>query len=66
MIFNLPSILTFLRSRFPVQPGDIVLTGTPSGVGPLRIGDRSCAEMMGFKWIVDFVATDSSVETVSK
>lgn len=66
MIFNLTSILTFLTSRFPVQPGDIVLTGTPSGVGPIHGGDQCCAEMMGIKWIVDFVVANPSAAIVNK
>ena len=28
-----------------VQPGDLFLTGTPSGVGPVRIGDKLLGEL---------------------
>ncbi len=66
MIFNLTSILNFLNTRFPIQPGDIILTGTPSGVGPIYGGDQCCAELLDFKWVVDFVAANPSAVTVSK
>jgi acylpyruvate hydrolase len=47
MIFNVPALATFLKEFFPIQPGDIVLTGTPPGVGPLKPGDQIQAEITG-------------------
>jgi acylpyruvate hydrolase len=47
MIFGVTALAEFLKAHFPVQPGDIVLTGTPSGVGPLKTGDRLQAELVG-------------------
>lgn len=40
MIFPIPELLRFVRARFPVLPGDLLLTGTPAGVGPVRAGDQ--------------------------
>jgi 2-keto-4-pentenoate hydratase/2-oxohepta-3-ene-1,7-dioic acid hydratase in catechol pathway len=40
MIFTLTEILTFVSKNFTLMPGDIILTGTPSGVGPLSHGDE--------------------------
>jgi len=40
MIFPCQTILTYLLSLQDLHPGDIIFTGTPSGVGPLRRGDR--------------------------
>jgi 2-keto-4-pentenoate hydratase/2-oxohepta-3-ene-1,7-dioic acid hydratase in catechol pathway len=40
MIFNIPEILVFVSKNFTLMPGDIILTGTPAGVGPLSHGDR--------------------------
>jgi acylpyruvate hydrolase len=45
MLFSLPVLLEYIRSHFPVNEGDLVLTGTPSGVGPLSSGDRLRAEI---------------------
>lgn len=40
MIFNIPRILASISSVMTLQPGDIVLTGTPKGVGQVVPGDK--------------------------
>lgn len=40
MIFQIPRILSTISSIMTLQPGDIVLTGTPKGVGPIVPGDK--------------------------
>jgi 2-keto-4-pentenoate hydratase/2-oxohepta-3-ene-1,7-dioic acid hydratase in catechol pathway len=40
MLFPIAAILVFLSRRWRLLPGDLVYTGTPAGVGPLRPGDR--------------------------
>lgn len=47
MIFSISTIIDYLKKRFPIQPGDIILTGTPAGVGPIRSGDKITAEILG-------------------
>ncbi|MCP4339391.1 MAG: fumarylacetoacetate hydrolase family protein, partial [Desulfobulbaceae bacterium] len=39
MIFKIPEILAFVSKNFTLEAGDIIITGTPSGVGPLKDGD---------------------------
>jgi 2-keto-4-pentenoate hydratase/2-oxohepta-3-ene-1,7-dioic acid hydratase in catechol pathway len=39
MIFKIPDILVFISRNFTLEPGDIIITGTPSGVSPLHHGD---------------------------
>lgn len=39
MIFPIPRIIAFISKNFSLKAGDIILTGTPSGVGQLRHGD---------------------------
>lgn len=39
-IFGIPELLAYITAAFTLEPGDLVLTGTPSGVGPLAAGDR--------------------------
>jgi len=39
MIFKIPDIISFVSTNLTLMPGDIILTGTPSGVGPLSHGD---------------------------
>jgi len=40
MIFPVPTLVDFIAARFPLQEGDVVLTGTPEGVGRLVPGDK--------------------------
>lgn len=39
MIFNIPDLISFISSVMTLQPGDIIATGTPMGVGALKKGD---------------------------
>lgn len=39
MSFDVPALLRYLASLAPLAPGDLVFTGTPAGVGPIRKGD---------------------------
>ncbi|KAL1936809.1 hypothetical protein VTP01DRAFT_943 [Rhizomucor pusillus] len=39
MIFEIPKLLAFVSSIMKLEAGDIVLTGTPKGVGPIKAGD---------------------------
>jgi 2-keto-4-pentenoate hydratase/2-oxohepta-3-ene-1,7-dioic acid hydratase in catechol pathway len=40
MIYSVSEIISFASQSLTLMPGDVVLTGTPSGVGPLRAGDE--------------------------
>jgi len=40
MIFPTPFIIEFISSIMTLEPGDVIITGTPSGVGPMKSGDR--------------------------
>lgn len=39
MIFKIPEIIAFVSKMFTLEVGDIIITGTPSGVSPLKDGD---------------------------
>ncbi len=39
MIFPIPRIIAFVSRNFTLEAGDIIMTGTPSGVSPLHAGD---------------------------
>jgi 2-keto-4-pentenoate hydratase/2-oxohepta-3-ene-1,7-dioic acid hydratase in catechol pathway len=47
MIFTIPVILAFVSRCLTLMPGDLISTGTPSGVGPLRHGDVVEVEVEG-------------------
>ena len=39
-IFSIPALLAYITAAITLEPGDLLLTGTPAGVGPLAAGDR--------------------------
>ena len=39
MVFDIPTIISFVSSVMTLLPGDLILTGTPSGIGPLTPGE---------------------------
>ncbi len=39
MVFKIPQIISYLSKLFALEPGDVIATGTPSGIGPLKPGD---------------------------
>jgi acylpyruvate hydrolase len=47
MIFSSQTLIDYLMQKFPVCAGDLLLTGTPAGVGPLRDGDIVKANIDG-------------------
>jgi 2-keto-4-pentenoate hydratase/2-oxohepta-3-ene-1,7-dioic acid hydratase in catechol pathway len=40
MIHSIPEIISYVSSFMTLLPGDVILTGTPAGVGPVRVGQR--------------------------
>ena len=47
MIFPIIPVIQEMASHFNLQPGDVILTGTPAGVGPLNKGDSLVLELVG-------------------
>ena len=40
MMFDVPTLIAYVSRAFTLEPGDLILTGTPEGVGPLAPGNR--------------------------
>ena len=47
MVFSIPSLLAYISRIMTLEPGDLVATGTPAGVGPLTPGDVVEIEIPG-------------------
>ncbi|MBN1546795.1 MAG: fumarylacetoacetate hydrolase family protein [Syntrophaceae bacterium] len=47
MLFRVSDIVSFISSVMTMLPGDLILTGTPSGVGPMQPGDVITVEIEG-------------------
>ena len=45
MIFSIPELISHLSAIFTLQPGDLIFTGTPKGVSPIKSGDQIEATM---------------------
>ena len=52
MVWNPDEILAKARTLWDIQPGDLIFTGTPEGVGPLQPGDRVEASIGGLQPLV--------------
>lgn len=47
MIWKVPEMISYLSEYFELAPGDIIMSGTPSGVGPVSKGDKMEALIEG-------------------
>ena len=47
LIFDIDCLVEFVTSVMTLLPGDVISTGTPSGVGPLAAGDRIAVRILG-------------------
>jgi 2-keto-4-pentenoate hydratase/2-oxohepta-3-ene-1,7-dioic acid hydratase in catechol pathway len=51
MVFAIPMLLRYISSIMTLEPGDLIATGTPAGVGPLADGDVVEVELEGLSRI---------------
>ncbi|XP_010445364.1 PREDICTED: acylpyruvase FAHD1, mitochondrial-like, partial [Camelina sativa] len=47
MIFKVPYLISYISSIMTLYEGDVILTGTPEGVGPVKIGQKITAGITG-------------------
>jgi 2-keto-4-pentenoate hydratase/2-oxohepta-3-ene-1,7-dioic acid hydratase in catechol pathway len=40
MIHSIPTLIEYISQVMTLLPGDVILTGTPEGVGPMEVGDE--------------------------
>jgi 2-keto-4-pentenoate hydratase/2-oxohepta-3-ene-1,7-dioic acid hydratase in catechol pathway len=55
MIFDVPTLVSFVSGVMTLVPGDVVLTGTPGGIGPLASGDSVEVRIEGVGSLVNTV-----------
>jgi 2-keto-4-pentenoate hydratase/2-oxohepta-3-ene-1,7-dioic acid hydratase in catechol pathway len=58
MVFDLPAILAFISGIMTLEVGDLVLTGTPEGVGTLSPGDTVEVVIDGVSRVSNPVSSD--------
>jgi 2-keto-4-pentenoate hydratase/2-oxohepta-3-ene-1,7-dioic acid hydratase in catechol pathway len=57
MIFDVPALVAHVTSVMTLLPGDVILTGTPEGVGPMDVGDEIEVSVAGIGTLTNKVAT---------
>jgi 2-keto-4-pentenoate hydratase/2-oxohepta-3-ene-1,7-dioic acid hydratase in catechol pathway len=57
MVFDIPSVISFISRIMTLEPGDVIATGTPEGVGPLNAGDVVDVELAGLGRVRNPVVT---------
>lgn len=55
LIFNSYDLVSFISTNMTLLPGDVILTGTPSGVGPIQSGDRLEVRIQSLAPLVNMV-----------
>ncbi|MHC1758694.1 MAG: fumarylacetoacetate hydrolase family protein [Negativicutes bacterium] len=58
LIFRIPELIEFVTQVMTLYPGDVILTGTPSGVGPMEVGDSVTVEIAGIGALTNKVIAD--------
>jgi 2-keto-4-pentenoate hydratase/2-oxohepta-3-ene-1,7-dioic acid hydratase in catechol pathway len=56
MAFSIPVLIEFITSVMTLEPGDVIATGTPAGIGPLKSGDIVQVEIPGVGTLTNPVA----------
>ncbi|GEP33194.1 2-hydroxyhepta-2,4-diene-1,7-dioate isomerase [Nocardioides szechwanensis] len=56
MIFDIPALVAHVSSVMTLLPGDVILTGTPEGVGPMEVGDEIEISVAGLGTLTNKVA----------
>jgi 2-keto-4-pentenoate hydratase/2-oxohepta-3-ene-1,7-dioic acid hydratase in catechol pathway len=58
MVFDIPTLVSFISWVMTLEPGDLILTGTPEGVGTLSSGDVVEVEVVGVSRVSNPVTSD--------
>lgn len=59
MVIKIPQIIEAITAVMTLLPGDVILTGTPSGVGPLKPGDEISVTIEGIGTLVNRVVAET-------
>lgn len=59
LLFSVPYLIAYLSRHLTLLPGDMIMTGTPAGVGPIRVGDRIEVEIAGIGVLRNEVVADT-------
>lgn len=60
MVFSPEFLVSYISQVMTLLPGDVILTGTPKGIGPMQVGDRVRVEIEGIGHLENIVVARSS------
>lgn len=60
MIFDIPTLIEYLSSFMTLNPGDVILTGTPEGLADVKSGDVVETEVEGVCCLVNTIVNDAT------
>src|SRR3954462_844464 len=63
LIFDVPTLISYISQIMTLLPGDVVLTGTPSGVGPIRPGQQVECTIEGLGTLTNSGAAAENLST---
>src|ERR687894_792017 len=66
LLFGIPTLVSYISQVMTLLPGDVVLTGTPSGVGPIRPGQRVECAIEGLGSLVNGVSGADVASTAGR
>ena len=55
LIFAPRDLVSFISRIMTLYPGDVIATGTPAGIGPMKVGDKVAVVIAGIGGLVNFV-----------
>jgi len=65
MVFGPDRLVSYISQVMTLLPGDVVLTGTPAGVGPMQVGDRIRIEIEGIGYLENTVVARPLINRTS-
>ena len=60
MVFDIPALIVYLSEFMTLNPGDIILTGTPTGIADTKAGDEIITEIEGLGKLINTVVDDET------
>lgn len=60
MVFDIPTLVAHVSGIMTLEEGDLILTGTPDGIGPLQAGDTVEVEVRGVGTVTNRVVDDEA------
>lgn len=58
LIFSIPYLVHYISQVMTLLPGDLIITGTPAGIGPMNVGDEVCVQIEGIGELRNYISSE--------